>query len=241
MKVVFCTPTRSRPHPAYIEAMAASVASLDAAGIEHYVVTEVGCAYISYARSAMLRKALDIKPDCVVFIDDDLSWEPDALTRLVQTKPPVVSGLYRFKLDAEQYMGELKTGPQGRCIGNDDGLLCATKVPGGFLKLTLDAVALIYRQHPELVYGPPFYPSIDLFNHGAHSDHLWWGEDYAFSRRWIEDGGELFVLPDLTLTHHGETKAYPGNFHEFMLRQPGGVNDPSRACDAELPEVPALA
>ena len=54
MKVVFCTPTRDRPHPAYIAAMEASVPALDAASIEHFVVTEVGSAYISWARANMV-------------------------------------------------------------------------------------------------------------------------------------------------------------------------------------------
>lgn len=221
MKVVVCTPTRDRPHAEYIKALEASVPALDAAGIEHFVVTEVGSAYISWARSNMLRKALDINPDAVVFIDDDLSWRPQDLVALIQTKPAVVSGLYRFKQDEERYMGELDTTETGRVKGNEDGLLLATKVPGGFLKITPDAVVQIMRKHPELVFGVPYRPLVDLFNHGANGG-LWWGEDYAFSRRWIEDGNELWIAPDMDLTHHG-AKPYPGNFHEFMLRQPGGA------------------
>ena len=192
MKVVFCTPTRDRPHPAYIAAMEASVPALDAASIEHFVVTEVGSAYISWARANMLRKALDINADAVVFIDDDLSWEPSDLVRLVQAEQPVVSGLYRFKQDETRYMGELDTTPDGRCIGNEQGLIKATKVPGGFLKITADAVVQIMRKHPELVFGVPYRPLVDLFHHGSHGG-LWWGEDYAFSRNWIDAGGEISI------------------------------------------------
>lgn len=228
MKVVFCTPTRDRPMDQFIAAMEASIPALDAAGIEHYMVTEVGSAYISWARSHMLRKALDVNADAVVFIDDDLSWEPDALVKLVQTKPSVVGGLYRFKLENEEYMGELLTTEHGRAQVNEDGLILATKLPGGFLKVTADAVVKMMRHYPELVYGVPYRPSVDLFNHGAHGG-LWWGEDYAFSRRWMDAGGELFILPDLDITHHGRAgKDFPGNFHEFMLRQPGGAKDPQR-------------
>ncbi len=40
--------------------------------------------------------------------------------------------------------------------------------------------------------------------------------------RWRDCGGEIALVPDLDLIHHAGAKAYPGNFHEFMLRQPGG-------------------
>lgn len=216
-----CTPTRDKPSEAYIASMEASIPALDAAGIEHYCVTEVGSAYISWARANMLRKALDFNADAVVFIDDDVSWEPEDLVALIQCKHDVVSGLYRFKIDEVRYMGELVTDEAGHCVVNDDGLIKASKVPAGFLKITLNAVIKIMEQHPELMFGMPHKPLIDLFNHGAHKK-LWWGEDYAFSRRWVEDGNELWILPNLNLTHHGKDKDYPGNFHEFMLRQPGG-------------------
>jgi hypothetical protein len=62
---------------------------------------------------------------------------------------------------------------------------------------------------------------VDLFNHGAH-EGVWWGEDYAFSRNWLALGGELWIVPDLNLTHHGPDTVYPGNFHNFLRRQPGG-------------------
>jgi hypothetical protein len=54
----------------------ASVPVLEAAGWEVGFVDERGNPYISAARATMLRKALDAKCDVVVFLDDDLSWEP---------------------------------------------------------------------------------------------------------------------------------------------------------------------
>jgi hypothetical protein len=75
--------------------------------------------------------------------------------------------------------------------------------------------------YPELCFGPRYHPSVDLFNHGAH-EGVWWGEDYAFCRRWNAIGGEIWVVPDLDLTHHSKTEAFPGNYHEWLLRQPGG-------------------
>jgi hypothetical protein len=220
VKIVLATPTVTKPHPAYVDALGASVAALDAAGFEHSAVYEVGCPYISSARATMLRKALDAKADAVVFIDHDLSWRPQDLVCLVQTEGDVVAGTYRFKKDEEEYMAAIDCRPDGTPIVLPGGSLSGVRVPAGFLKITKEAVDRFMKAYPDLVYGPAYSPSVDLFNHGAHQG-VWYGEDYAFSRRWRECGGQIVLVPDLDLTHHGD-KAYPGNFHRFMLRQPGG-------------------
>jgi glycosyltransferase involved in cell wall biosynthesis len=161
--------------------------------------------------------------DAVVFIDHDLSWEPEDLVRLIQHPGDVVSGDYRFKYDNEEYMGRLVSGDDGRPVVRDDGTLKAHAVPAGFLKVTRAAVERFRKAYPELVYGPDG-DYVDLFNHGAHAG-LWWGEDYAFSRRWRDMGEEIYLIPDLNITHHLKDQAFPGNLHEFMLRQPGGSKE----------------
>lgn len=198
---------------------------MDAAGIQHSIVWEVGCAYISAARATMLRKALDTKPDAVIFLDHDLSWRPRDLVSLIQADADVVAGLYRFKEPKLEYMGAVFTHEDGRPKCREDGLMYAEKVPAGFLKVTAKAVDWFMRKHPSLIYGPMWNPSVDLFNHGAH-DGLWWGEDYAFSRNWRATGEPLFVLPDLDLTHWGKDGTpYPGNWHEYLLSCPGGSKE----------------
>jgi len=226
VRVAFCTPTITKPFPAYLEAMEASIPLLDAAGLDHQIVFEVANPYISAARSTMLRKAMDASADIVVFIDHDMSWAPGDLLKLIQTSGDVVAGVYRFKKDDEEYMGALSGGD--RPIVRDDGALQGHRIPAGFLKVTKAAVERFMRAYPHLCYGSPLAPAVDLFNHGAH-DGVWWGEDYAFSRNWLACGGDIWIVPDLDLAHHSATDVYPGNFHKFLLRQPGGSNDPARS------------
>lgn len=223
MKVVLCVPTLTKPYPQTLESIKASVPFLDDAGIEHSMVSEVGNPYISAARSYMLRKAMDAKADAVVFIDHDLSWRPKDLVKLIQAEGDVVAGLYRFKKEEEHYMGVIVDGAGYRPVVRDDGCIKATRVPAGFLKVTKDAVGRFMAAYPDLCYGPKYNLSVDIFNHGAYKG-AWWGEDYAFSRNWIDAGGEMWVVPDLSITHHSPEQEYPGNFHEFLLRQPGGAN-----------------
>lgn len=223
-KVVFCCPVLERPTDAFLAAMECSIQPVIDAGWDEAMVFEVGCPYISAARATMLRKALDAKADVIVFLDYDLSWDADALLKLIETPGEVVTGNYRFKQDKEEYMGRLIAQEDGKPIVRDDGCVKAEWIPAGFLKITSGAVHRFMEAHPELCYGPKYALCVDLFNHGAH-DGLWWGEDYAFSRRWAALGGEIWVIPDINLNHHAGENIFPGNFHEYLLKQPGGSKE----------------
>jgi glycosyltransferase involved in cell wall biosynthesis len=228
-KLVLCVPTVKRPFQQTLDAIRASVPLLDAAGWDHSMVNEVGNPYISAARATMLRKALDAQANVIVFIDHDVSWDPQDLLTLISTDDDAVCGTYRFKKDEEEYMGML----QGEYpIVRKDGFVRMEWGPGGFLKVTRTAVGRFMEAYPELCYGDQCAPYVDLFNHGAHK-RVWWGEDAAFGRRWNELGGELWVIPWLNITHHTTEKAYPGNFHEYLLRQPGGSNSSAPVSPAE--------
>ena len=221
MKVVFCCPVLRKPYPQFVASLEASIPVIVAAGWEEGFVHEQDNPYIGGARAAMLRKALDAKADVIVFLDYDLEWAPDALLRLLQTDGPVIAGTYRCKIPEEQYMGALYTGADLRPIVREDGCVKASVAPAGFLKVTANAVDTFMGAYPELCYGPRYRQSVDLFNHGAH-ERLYWGEDYAFCRRWREKCGDVWIQPDLTLTHWLGDVPHKGNFHQFLLRQPGG-------------------
>ncbi len=232
MKVVFCIPTITRPFQVTLDSLAASLPLIESAGWDHYLVNEIGCPYVSSARATMLRKALDARADAVVFLDHDVSWRPQDLLALIEAKGDVVSGTYRFKKPEVEYMGALipDVTNGNRPIAREDGALLAHSIPAGFLKITPACVNRFISAYPHLIYGDRFSPHVDLFNHGAH-EGVWYGEDYAFARNWRDAGGQIWLLPDLDITHHTATEAFPGNFHQFLMRQPGGklhdLHDPS--------------
>lgn len=219
----------TRPHDAYLASLEACVPALDAAGIEHAAVFEVGCPYISGARATLLRKALVWGADTIVFIDHDVSWAPADLTKLASTAGDVVGGTYRYKTDDERYMAHIDVDERARPLVRADGALRAQRLPAGFLKVTCAAVDRFMRHYPHLtIRDADGFESPDLFNHGAHRG-TWFGEDYAFCRNWLDADGELWLVPDLELGHHAGDRSYLGNFHRFLLRQPGGSDS---ACPA---------
>jgi glycosyltransferase involved in cell wall biosynthesis len=227
MKVAICTPTLERPKDAYLASLEASVPLLDSHGIDHQTVFEVGCPYISAARATMLSKAMKAGADTFIFIDDDMGWRPQDLLELILKPGDIVCGTYRFKTDEHiTYMGVLETDPEtDQPMGRSDGCLAATRIPAGFLKVTLAAVNRFRDRYPDLRINQG---GVDLFNHGV-IDGIWHGEDYAFSRRMVEMGEQIWIIPWLKLDHYGKNgNVYPGDFHEFLMSQPGGINDPQR-------------
>lgn len=228
-KVVFCTPSLSGPTAPYIASLEASIPLIEAAGWEHGYAQQIACPYISAARANMTRAALDAKADVIVYLDYDLSWDAQDLLTLLETEGDCVSGTYRPKIDDEQYMGQLEVDPVTfQPIGRKDGALFSKLIPAGFLKLTKEAIDTFMVAYPELCYGPMYHLSIDLFNHGVNN-RVWWGEDYSFARRFRDKCGQIWTIPNLNLTHwdkqkDGTWKPYPGNLHQFLMRQPGGVN-----------------
>lgn len=218
MKVVFCTLyLGSAPTEAFQQSLKNTIPLLDKHGFEHTIAIEENCPYISAARAKLIRKALDHNPDVVVFLDYDVSWQPEDMIKLLQTEGDVVAGTYRYKHNEEEYMGMLHVGPQGLPLMREDGCLEAMCVPAGFLKVTVNAINHFAKKYPELMFGSPMNPDLDMFNHGV-IDGVWFGEDYAFCKRWLDSGGKIWLIPDLNLDHNSYPACYKGNFHKYLLK-----------------------
>lgn len=234
LKIIFSTPTRDKPCRAFLESLEATIPLVHAAGYDEGFAHERANPYISGARATNLKRGLTAKGDIFIFLDDDLGWRPQDLLRLIETPGEVVAGTYRTKEDEPNYMGRILQDENGRPTSiRADGCFECACVPAGFLKVTKEAVDKFMKGYPELCYGPGWDQAVDLFNHGAYKG-LWWGEDYAFCRNWRAIGGRVWLIPDLCIDHYDwhSDKVYRGNFHEYMLAQPGGINDPARQVSA---------
>ncbi|MBK6906383.1 MAG: hypothetical protein IPH08_04445 [Rhodocyclaceae bacterium] len=203
-----------------LDSLEASLPALEASGWDHAAVYQIGCPYISAARSMMLRKALDAKATVVVFIDHDLSWDSGDLLRLIETKGDG-RGDVPIQRANRRIHGAIFPGIDGTPIVREDGCIRAHSIPAGFLKITRAGVNTFIMNYPELTYGEKCAPMVDLFNHGV-MDHTWYGEDYAFAKRWREKCGDIWLIPDRNINHHLPTEEFKGNFHRYLLKQPGG-------------------
>lgn len=206
---VFATPclTSSVSLEFFMSYMGTSLA-LTQRGIPHAITTVVGDCYLSKARNRLVHQFLHNFPDAtdLFFLDDDIGWEPESVLRLLEADVDVVAGIYPHKSDAGTFPVDLLA-VDGDFV-EKDGLLRASTVPTGFLRIQRHVIETMIR-------GCPAYSEVaadgsktmvqDLFQMG-YMDGKWWGEDTDFCRRWNAMGGEIWVDPAITLTHSGRKR-----------------------------------
>jgi hypothetical protein len=165
----------------------------------------------------------------MIFLDDDMSWKPADIIRLISTPGKIVAGMYPLKVDKEEmYPDGLNFNKAGYPIIRSDGCLSAWGAMTGFMKIEKSVFKTLIKAYPEQLYyakvnDKPTDIFYDFFPQGVF-DKRWWGEDYSFCRLWIQTGGKIWILPDIDFTHYSfQDKEYHGNYHEFLKRLPGGV------------------
>ena len=242
MKVALCIPTRKEPFPQMVEAVDRSIASIKAAGHVVGASTVAGSAYISWAAGLLVAKAMLWGADAAVLIEEDMSFGEDALLKLIETPGDVVAGNYRYKSDIVEYMGFpllagdaggaydkpiLSEGERSTMLIRKDGCIVGKSAPAGFLKITRQCVERFRRAYPDAIcddtrQGTEF---TDLFKHGGHNG-VWYGQDFAFCRRWRDCGETVWIQPDLDISHwikkdDGTYVEYAGNYRKHLIEKHG--------------------
>jgi hypothetical protein len=157
--------------------------------------------YRHFARTAIAKTAVTREADALLFIDDDMTFEEDALLRLLAHDKPAVSALYFQRARPTGPVMYNKAGAQWTPIlkyPND------TLIPVGGFGLGLALIKTdVFRQIPE-----PWFCQ----DQGA-------GEDMFFCRRCNEAGIPLHVDTGVQAGHLFEEKIAIGEAHYLRDRK----------------------
>ncbi len=196
---------------------------LDLKGIPHDLFSLCKCACITTARNSLVARFLaDAEATDLFFIDSDVGFDPAAVVKILECSESIVAGIYPLKRDEGGFPVTLRTRdgvPFGR-----DGLLEALFLPAGFMRIKRGVFDLLAESYPELKYEENVLEveeGFDFFGMGAFGRRFR-TEDYAFCQRWRDIKGTLWVYPDIDFQHIG-MKAYAANYHEYLLKLPGGA------------------
>ncbi|MDE2029212.1 MAG: hypothetical protein KGI97_01475 [Alphaproteobacteria bacterium] len=194
-------------------------------------------ALITRGRSAIVAKFLD-NPETthLLFVDADIGFSVEAVTRMLKFGQDFVAGLYPAKIiDWHQlaqhfgrtpealdeaglaYVGALCEGAEAR---RKDGFATGTYAGTGFQLIKRDVFKRMIDAYPQSKYRSlhafprPSAPSDNLYALfdcmiDAESG-VYLSEDYAFCRRWRAIGGEIWLDLESKLTHNG-SYTYRGN------------------------------
>lgn len=211
----------------------AELPHISQAGINITFGDQRGNSMIAHGRDMMLAQFLASEATDVVFIDDDVTWEAGALTKLLSWPVEMVAGIYPSKTEPVNYFcrylsGELRS-PEGL-----QGLIEVESVPAGFMRATRRAVEQMVLKYPEKRFRDSNAPkgyAWALFDN-IHEGDDYYGEDYSFCRRYRAIGGKVYVQPEIPMGHVGQ-KAFVGNFGVWLRnRKDGGVPEEIELAEA---------
>lgn len=235
MLVCVSVPSRDGPSPFMMSSLLAEQLVCRQAGVDLLLQWVLGIPYVQVARNQLAKMMLETevlgtKPDACVFIDDDESWKPGGILKLLQSPHDVIGGTYRpkepsgrFHVDAEPFKPE-KHGDLWKVAG----------LPGGFMKITRRAFErLETRQY--LDYGGNLWR--DFFPCGYLDGQRFYQEDYGFCWQWRMQGGEIWLDPSIHIRHHdGIRLTYEGDAAKWM-DETYGTTGGSRTESQEAPEL----
>jgi hypothetical protein len=166
-----------------------------------------GIHFVDTARDIAVAKFLATDLEYLFFIDSDVGWSGDAITKLINHKKDIVGAAYRVKNDNELYPVYLTDEKQ-------DGLIRAIGLPGGFLCIHRPVIERLVTSVPSYkwVVNGEFIRVPALFTRVLMDDRMV-SEDMMFGRRAMAAGYQLWFDPDVTMSHIGR-QAFIGNFKE---------------------------
>lgn len=189
---------------------------------------------IKRARNRVMAGFLASHNSHLVFIDADIGFEARDVLRLIAHNRDYVGATYAKKNPNKTDFAFV---PLDRARRLKTGLVEVAALPGGFFCIQRDMAMRMFQAYQGLRYAPaaserkgePWEDWLcDTFGSIICPEtRVYWSEDYAFSRRWRELGGEVWLDPDITLEHSG-TSIFTGDPRTVFHVEPSPVATPAR-------------
>ena len=244
--VMICTPMGDRPAPQYVVSLTRSVLLLQKLGIRQECRFVLGSSNLPRARNQLAAELLASDYSDLLFVDDDMSWQPDAIVRLLASEHPVIGAAGRKKCD------KLSSDGEAWCVKwlsetmrqDPLGAIEVAGVGTGFLRIARGALEAMIARRPEIERRGELVPGRKTYHR-----FFYWGdngereqsEDFQFCDDWRETGGTVWIDPKIALGHIG-AKDYGGSIDELLVpREPASLSaaapDDARGLDVKG-EVP---
>lgn len=221
MKIRLGVPAYGGVQPATVRSLILTYHALSLCGHEVEVDLVSGGSVLTKVRNEIVQRFVAAGEDFLVFLDSDMSWSPIDVIRLILADKDLVCCNYRVKTEEDRWVCYIETDKDGKPLVVD-GMIKTVDAGTGFMCISKGCIRQMMEAYPELEYRDKderaIYALFDFSLHGGK----YWGEDYTFCDRWREIGGEIFMIPDATIEHHGG-KAFVGNYHDYLI----GLNDES--------------
>ena len=201
---------------------------LQPAGIEWDFIHLSGDSYVDRARNTIAARFMEGDGTHLMFIDSDMGWSIDAFARVVAAKKDMIGATYPVKNKWENYPVAVNCNEGGfPLVEAETGFISVEMLPAGFLKISRTVFEKIAEREPGNTYIDPSDGGPETVRQNyfgvIHEGGKIYREDTAFCLRARRAGVPIWLEPRASMRHWG-VKAWEGNYHEFLLAQPGGSN-----------------
>lgn len=254
LKIMIATPCYMQQNFAhYTESMLATARMLTEAGVPWQTQYLNGDSYIDRAKNTIVANFLESDCTDLLMIDSDMSWNAEAVGRMLRHPQEIVAGFFPMKNAWGTFCGHLLPDAAGmtpdasKAIELWDGscLLAAHLLPGGFIRFKRAVLEQFADYYSDVVYQDPCADPANpervytaFFECMIH-DHLRYGEDATFCRRARDMGKTLYCDPNITFGHYG-VKGFHGNYHEYLLKPADELQAIMKERDAQDSAVSAV-
>jgi hypothetical protein len=202
-------------HMATMRSLMGDIVELIKRGDRFTLVDDIGNAMIADSRGIIASRFLESDCDCLVFIDNDVTWQKGGLLRIIDAPVDLCAGIYPMRFEPIRYplhyldKEELWADP-------DTGLLEVKSVATGFMKLSRNCIQKMIEAYPDKHYytaerDKQFYPIFEFICEDGYR----WGEDFSFCIRWRKIGGKVWADPEIKMGHIG-LKMFEGHLGNYL-------------------------
>lgn len=164
------------------------------------------------ARNTLLNEAYKQKPDDIVWIDNDMVWEPDVLRKLLKHDVDVVGAACRKKVpDNIQFNFQLFK--EKSFDPNHKGLIEVRRLGTGFIRMSKRAYTTLWESDRK--YEIQGIVGSNVFEIGIWQGRELLSEDFIVCEKLVNLGIPIYVDPELTVGHIG-TYNYWADVKDFF-------------------------
>ncbi|HLY04264.1 MAG TPA: hypothetical protein VKR31_00805 [Rhizomicrobium sp.] len=226
--IFIATPIARHPVRQYTTALHLTCVMLAGLGIRAWVQNTVGASNLPRARNDLVAAFLASDYDDLLFIDDDMGWNPGDVIRLMASEQAVIGGVGCKKTllaDTAKEKWCFRALKGGRFVQDDFGAIEVEAVGTGFLKISREVFETMKAAHPDWKrngwHDTPAEHKPHCYRFFAFDpdDPEEKGEDIAFCMEWRRLGGRVFIDPTIRLVHVGEME-FTGDFTALLEPAP---------------------
>lgn len=176
--------------------------ALTRAGIQSAYILLAGNCHVDDARNTVVQQFLATDCTDLVFLDADVSWDPEQLVALCEFDRDVVGGVYPYRREGMHNAMPVRT-LLSDAVSPGDGLVEVEALPAGFLRIRRRVLEQLAGDALKFWGQQDKRSPIPIIFERTFENDIRWGGDLNFCRKWRALGGKVFAAAEMRLGHAG--------------------------------------